>query len=96
MRYLVRRPYRYGARVYMPGEGMRVTDDSDRVVMQQRGIIGGPVPEERRVETATAPPAPEAAVMPEPGPKPEPKHLGGGWYELPGGSKVRKSELPDD
>ncbi len=100
LRYLVRRAYRYGDRIYLPGEAMYVASDSDRVVMQQRGIIGGPVVERPTMETATRPPAPEAAVMPEPGPKPEPepepRHVGGGWYELADGRRVRKSQLEDD
>ena len=33
--------------------------------------------------------APEKAVMPQP----KPKHIGGGWYELPDGQKVRKKDL---
>lgn len=90
MRYRVRRPYRYGDRVYMPGEAMPVKD-GDVKVLQQRGIIGAPVVEPKRMETATQPPPPERAVMPEPGPK----YLGGGWY-LVNGRKVRKSQLEDD
>lgn len=31
---------------------------------------------------------PENASMP----KPEPKHVGGGWYELPSGERVRGKE----
>lgn len=42
-------------------------------------------------ETAIAKP-PEKATMP----APKPKHLGGGWYQLKDGRKVRKSELGDD
>jgi hypothetical protein len=41
-----------------------------------------------KVETAMAEPA-ETATMP----KPAYKHVGGGWYELEDGSKVRKSEI---
>lgn len=94
MRYLVRRAYRYGNRIYLPGESM-LPAQGDVQVLQQRGIIGGPVVEPKAMETAEATPMPEAAVMPESKAKPEPKHLGGGWYELPDGSKVRKSELPE-
>ena len=84
MRYNVRKPYRYGNRIYMPGEKMPVTGD-DVKVLQGRGIIGAPA-----TETASVKP-PENAMMP----KAEPKHLGGGWYELPNGRKVRKKDLEE-
>lgn len=44
-----------------------------------------PVP----ARTAQAPAPVERAVMP------APERLGGGWYLLPDGSKVRKSQLPE-
>ena len=98
MRYNVRKPYRYGNRIYMPGEKMPVTGD-DVKVLQGRGIIGAPA-----TETASVKP-PERAVIPKAGPNAfgnfvrkvtaEPKHLGGGWYELPDGRKVRKKDLEE-
>ena len=42
-------------------------------------------------ETASIEP-PETAMKP----KPKAKSVGGGWYELEDGSKVRKSELEGD
>ena len=84
MRYMVRRPYRYGNKVYMPGEAMPVTGE-DVKLLQSRQIIGAPV-----VETASVKP-PENAMKP----KAKPKKLGGGWFELASGKKVRKSELKE-
>jgi len=46
------------------------------------------VRDEKRAETASIE-APEKAVLPQP----KPKHIGGGWYELPDGQKVRKKDL---
>ncbi len=40
------------------------------------------------METATAE-APEKATLP----AAKPKHIGGGWYELPDGRRVRKKDL---
>ena len=76
MRYMVRRPYRYGDKVYLPGDAMPVEGDVARV-LQNRGIIGAPVQAPR--ETAAVKP-PEKAVKP----KAEIKPLGGGWYEVRG------------
>jgi len=39
------------------------------------------------VETASVRPVKNAAL-----PKPEPKYLGDGWYELPDGRKARKND----
>ena len=85
-RYIARRSFRYGDKVYMPGE--KVAPDEDDVrMLQGQGKIGGKIP-----ETATKPAPPENSMQP----KAEteyPIHKGGGWYELEDGSKVRKSEL---
>ena len=43
-----------------------------------------------KLETASVEP-PENAMKP----KAKAKKLGGGWYELPSGKKVRKSELEE-
>lgn len=45
----------------------------------------------KKVETASVEP-PETAMKP----KPKAKSVGGGWYELEDGRKVRKSELEGD
>lgn len=47
-------------------------------------------PKATPIETASIKPT-EKAVLP----KAEPKHVGGGWYELPDGRRVRKSELEE-
>jgi hypothetical protein len=44
-----------------------------------------------KVETASTKPV-ETATLPDA----EPKHVGGGWYELSDGRRVRKSELECD
>lgn len=72
MRYIVRRPYRYGDKVYMPGDKMPVEGDIVQV-LQGRGIIGA------AVETAATKP-PETAMQP----KAEIKPLGGSWFEVRG------------
>ena len=53
--------------------------------LKKAGVLG-----EEIIESATVKP-PENAMMP----KAKAKKLGGGWYELPSGEKVRKSELKD-
>jgi hypothetical protein len=45
----------------------------------------------KMVETASTKPV-ETATLP----TAEPKHVGGGWYELSDGRRVRKSELECD
>ncbi len=80
---MVRKPYRYGSKIYMAGEAMPVPDKEIAKVLQSRGILGGAVR-----ETASVKP-PETAMMP----KAEPKYLGGGWYLTADGRKVRKKDL---
>ena len=43
-----------------------------------------------QMEAAVKPPEPEKAITQE---AKEPKHIGGGWYELASGKKVRKKDL---
>lgn len=68
------------------------TDDPVRAqYLQNKGYLGAAIEE------------PPAKPEPEPEPEnllneaeetdPEPKHLGGGWYALPDGRKVRKKDL---
>ena len=61
--------------------------------LKKAGVLG-----EEIIESATVKP-PENAMMPKAEPKAKPKakakKLGGGWYELPSGEKVRKSELEE-
>jgi hypothetical protein len=45
-------------------------------------------PKKMKVETASFKPT-ETATLPDA----EPKHVGGGWYELSDGRRVRKSEI---
>jgi len=45
-------------------------------------------PEKSKKETASVK-SPETATKKQP----EPKHVGGGWYELADGKRVRKTEL---
>ena len=68
-KYFVRRPYRYGSTIYMPGDGMPVSR-GDVKLLQSRGIIGSPFVEPKPVkETAMAKP-PEDAMQPKAEPKP--------------------------
>jgi len=53
--------------------------------LKKAGVLGD------EIETASIEP-PETAMKP----KPKAKSVGGGWYELEDGSKVRKSELEGD
>ena len=48
------------------------------------------MPRKATIETASIGPT-ETATLPDA----EPKHVGGGWYELPDGRRVRKSELEE-
>ena len=81
--YMARKPFRYGEKIYMAGESVPVKAD-DVSMLQGQGKIGGAV---REIETASIKP-PENAVMP----KAKPKHLGGGYYLLPSGAKIRGKE----
>lgn len=84
MKYQVRKPYRYGNKIYMPGETMRPKSD-DVQVLQSRGIIGGAV-----AETASTKP-PEKAVKP----KAEPRHVGGGYYDV-NGKRVKGKKAAEE
>ncbi len=97
--YIARKPFRYENKVFMQGEHVTVTDDDVRM-LQGQGKIGG-----RVMETASVKP-PEQAVMPKAETKhlgdfvrkvtAEPKHLGGGYYELPNGEKVRGKKAAEE
>jgi len=80
MAYIARKPFRYGSVVYMTGQAVPVAPDDVRM-LQGQGKISGTAP-----ETASVKP-PENAMMP----KAEPKHLGGGWYEVRG-KKIQGKE----
>ena len=82
-KYTARKPFRYGDKVYLTGQPVPVLEEDVRM-LQGQGKIGG-----RLMETASVKP-PERAVKP----KAEPKHIGGGWYEIEG-KKVRKKDLKD-
>ncbi len=62
MKYIARKPFRYGPRVYMAGEAVTVKTDDVRM-LQGQGKIGGPVR-----ETATVKPV-ENAMQPQAEPK---------------------------
>ena len=53
--------------------------------LKKAGVLG-----EETIESATVKP-PENAMKP----PAKPKHLGGGWFEVASGKKVRKSELKE-
>lgn len=92
MKYTARKPFLYGNKIYMAGEGVPVEGD-DVKMLQGQGKLGAPFVEKtevEKVETMTMKPI-ETAMKP----KAEPKHVGGGWYELPDGRRVRKSELEE-
>jgi len=69
-----------GNRYISPGEEVEVPESLGKK-LKQAGLAMG---------TASTKPA-ENAMMP----KAKAKKLGGGWYELPSGEKVRKSELEE-
>ncbi len=101
MKYKAMKPFRYGAKLYARGDHADIKQP-DVVMLMRRGCIGAPV-----IETQTITPAENAAkAKPEPKPvstgdkqvvsgglKPEPKHVGGGWYEYDG-RKMRKKDIP--
>ena len=60
MNYIARKPFRYGARVYMAGESVAVINAEEALMLQRQGKIGGAIR-----ETAAIKP-PETAVQPEP------------------------------
>ncbi len=87
--FLARKPFRYGNRMFMPGDEVSPKKDDVRM-LQNQGRIGTPI----RETTSVKPP--EKAVQPEPEEIPfkddieipKPKHLGGGWYQA-GNQKIR-------
>ncbi len=58
MKYTARKPFRYGAGVFLTGQHVTVSDADDVKMLQSQGKIAGPV-----METATAPPV-EMAMKP--------------------------------
>ena len=59
MNYTARKPFRYGARVYMAGESVAVINAEEALMLQRQGKIGGAIR-----ETAAIKP-PETAVQPD-------------------------------
>ncbi len=55
MKYIARKPFRYGTGVYMTGQQVTVEGDDVRM-LQSQGKIGGPVIEKPVIETATVKP----------------------------------------
>jgi hypothetical protein len=71
MKYTARKPFRYGNKIYMAGEGVPVSGD-DVKMLQGQGKLGAPImekPEAKKAETATMEPI-ETAMKP----KAEPSH----------------------
>ena len=71
---------RIGDRYVSPGDEMEVPENLGKK-LKQAGLA---------TETASVKPKENAMK-----PKAKAKKLGGGWYELPSGEKVRKSELEE-
>ena len=61
-----------------------------KVIRMPNGKIRIEYVTKKKIETASIGPT-ETATLPDA----EPKHVGGGWYELPDGRRVRKSELEE-
>ncbi len=61
MKYVARKPFRYGARIYLRGDSVPVKD-GDVELLQVQGMIGRPI------ETASVKP-PETAIRPKAEPK---------------------------
>ena len=68
MKYTARKPFRYGNKIYMAGDGVPASGD-DVKMLQGQGKIGAPIMEKPKVETAMAKPI-ETAMKP----KAEPSH----------------------
>ncbi len=78
---VVIKPFKHNGRVMMPGDHLDLPPD-EYARLRVMGLVGG------GRETASVRPQETAAKPP-----PEPKHVGGGWYELADGKKVRKKQL---
>ncbi len=74
---------------YRPGD--IYTGDPDRLeYLQDLGYLGDVI-EEPPAEELPAEEAPEIVDVPAEE-QPEPRHVGGGWYELPDGTRVKGKE----
>lgn len=80
MKYRVLRPFANNNKLVRPTETVEL-DDERAAHLRRHRLIGG-------IETAEHP-TPERAVQR------GPRHVGGGWYELPNGKKVRKSQIDE-
>lgn len=86
MKYLVIKRFRDKVSLvsYKPGEIYETDDENRGKYLQKAGFVGEKIAEQ-------LPPEPEQE--PEPAQPSAPMSLGGGWYQLPDGRKMRKSEL---
>ena len=63
-----------------PGQEYTVSEKLGNTLISSKAAV-----KIERLECASRLPEPEAAI--------KPKHIGGGWYQLADGRRVRKSEL---
>ena len=68
--------------LYQPGDNYSTNNEQEEKKLFNAGYI---TKQKKQIESATMPDNTEK--------KADIKHLGGGWYQLPDGRKVRKSEL---
>ncbi len=92
MAYRATRPFRYGGRFYAKGEIVDVSPAQAGKLCGYGLVTGrGSIVVHRTRETAATSP-PERAAVPDPMPREvgvDRYHQGAGWYQLPGGRKVR-------
>jgi hypothetical protein len=90
---VVRGGWRWRRRDWSAGDVIEDVSPRQVQVWANGGYVE-PLADAPRVEAAVVAPAPEN--MAERTDRPEPRHVGGGWYVVPGVEhKVRKSDLTD-
>ena len=85
---VVRKPARCGLtnKIIEPGGVVTCPDEHWYKILHNAGVLGDEVKE---LETASVKPQTQKAVT---NTRKAPKHIGGGWYELPNGKKVQGKE----
>jgi hypothetical protein len=102
MKYLVIKRFRdkYTKELYKVGE-IYETNSLDRAkYLQKKAALGDQIAEPEIPEQSTKvheeaqelDSEPARELEPEPEPEPQLKHIGGGWYELPGGERIKGKE----